>query len=424
MRDLPLTILAIFAHPDDEIGVGSSLAHYSDAGVFTVLACASRGEVATIYCEDCATPDTLADVRTHELECAVRSIGIGQLRWLGWPDGGIAGLPRERAIGQVVSLIREIRPDVLLTHPENGLYPHPDHLAVWEIVRAAYDAAADLSRHPQAGKPWAVDRLYTRALPQRYFDQAPEFAAARVELNGQLLPFVPTPDEAIDVTMHVEAEAPRRLAAWDCHRSQHNPQGAFVFMPADLRQMQAENEYFVLVAARAPLPAGVDNDLIAGLEDGVTLDGLTGPEGLADEPQGEAGQLDLIARLRSSLGARRGYLAVYEEYLRQNPKPDLQALLHSLADTEQEILYLLAGALRRAGEPPTKVEPDGRPLAQALTCLDLWSRWQCLRVSAVHAARLYAARAAATTDDSERELWGELQKLAGEQVDAIKTLTV
>jgi LmbE family N-acetylglucosaminyl deacetylase len=412
MRDLPLTILAIFAHPDDEIGVGSSLAHYGDAGVFTVLACASRGEAATIYCEDCATADTLADVRTHELECAVRNIGIGQLRWLGWPDGGMPSLPRERAVGQIVSLIREIRPDVLLTHPENGLYPHPDHLAVWEIVRAAYDAAADLSQYPQAGKPWATARLYTRALPQRYFDLAPEFAAARVELNGQLLPFMPTPDDAINVTMHVEAEAPRRLAAWDCHRSQHNPQGAFVFMPADLRKMQAENEYFVLVAARVPLPEGVDDDLLACLED------ATG------ERQELTGEQNATEALRSNLGARRGYLAVYEAYLRQNAKPDFQALLRALADSEQEMIYLLAGALRRAGEPPAKVEPDGRALTQALTCLDLWSRWQFLHVSAVHAAALYSSRAAVATDDAEQGLWAELQKLAGEQLDAFKTLAV
>src|SRR5512133_3838726 len=109
MRDYPYSVLAVFAHPDDEIGVGSTLAHYSDAGVFTVLVCASRGEVATIFCEDCATPDNLADVRTHELECACRELGIAELRWLDWPDGGIPALPRETAIHRIVALVRETR---------------------------------------------------------------------------------------------------------------------------------------------------------------------------------------------------------------------------------------------------------------------------------------------------------------------------
>ena len=88
------------------------------------------------------------------------------------------------------------------------------------------------------------------------------------------------------------------------------------------------------------------------------------------------------------------------------------------------MIYLLAGALRRAGEPPAKVEPDQRAITQALTCLDLWSRWQFLRVAALHALALYSARAAVAMDDAERDLWTELQRLAGEQLDAIKTLAV
>ena len=71
----PLTILAIFAHPDDEIGVGSTLAHYSEAGVRTVLVCATRGEVATIFCDDCATQENLAEVRTQRVGVRLRPPG-------------------------------------------------------------------------------------------------------------------------------------------------------------------------------------------------------------------------------------------------------------------------------------------------------------------------------------------------------------
>jgi LmbE family N-acetylglucosaminyl deacetylase len=69
-------ILTIFAHPDDEIGAGSTLAYYSDKGARIVLVCATRGEVATIFCDDCATRENLAQVRTGELECACAHIGI------------------------------------------------------------------------------------------------------------------------------------------------------------------------------------------------------------------------------------------------------------------------------------------------------------------------------------------------------------
>ena len=104
------TILTIFAHPDDEIGAGSTLAYYSDKGARTVLVCATRGEVATIFCDDCATRENLAQVRTGELECACSHIGIRELRWLDWPDGGVKDLPRREAVGQIVRQIRDSGP--------------------------------------------------------------------------------------------------------------------------------------------------------------------------------------------------------------------------------------------------------------------------------------------------------------------------
>lgn len=74
-----LRILAIFAHPDDELGTGGTLAKYAHQGADITLVCATRGEAATIYCDDCATPATLAAVRTAELECCCRHLGIEHL---------------------------------------------------------------------------------------------------------------------------------------------------------------------------------------------------------------------------------------------------------------------------------------------------------------------------------------------------------
>ena len=408
MRAIPLTILSVFAHPDDEIGVGSTLARYSDAGVLTVLVCASRGEAATIYCEDCATPENLADVRTHELECACRQLGVAELRWLDWPDGGIPALPREAAIHRIVALIRSIRPDVILTHPENGLYPHPDHLAIWEIVRAAYDAAADPGQYPAAGEPWAASRLYTRALPQSFFDAAPDFAAYRVELNGTRLPFYATPDEAIDVTMLVTPWADRRMAAWDCHTSQHNPDSGFARMPDGLRREMAENEFYQLVAARVPLPEGESHDLLAGLAGEEPPPGESGPTGSAYAPA-----------VYASLAAQRGYLAAYDEYQRQGPKAEFRALLQVLAELQHEAVYSLAGALRRLDGTAAGVEPDQRVVAQALACKTEGSRTQFLRVSAQNAVTWYQGRVDTTTNEDERAMWDELRAAAEKQLSAI-----
>ena len=418
--------LAIFAHPDDEIGAGATLAYYADAGVRTILICASRGEAATIYCDECATRENLAEVRTRELECACRHLGIAELRWLDWPDGGIRDLPRPEAIGQVVALIRALRPQVILTHAENGLYPHPDHLAMWEIVKAAYAAAADPGQYPEAGAPWTTDRLFTRAISQSYFDAAPAFAEYRIQLNGQQLPFVATPDDQIDVVMQVAGWVERRMAAWDCHRSQHNPDGAFAKMPDEVRRSMAENEQFVLAAARSPLPrgsprpqgggsprlqgggsprlqgGGAVNDLLAGL----SVDRGDAP-GLSDENN-----------LRAELAAQRACLQVCQGYLADTSEPAAMAQLEAFAEKSQEMIHLLARAVRHANSVAGEVAPAAELLAEGLRQKKAQARLGFLLAGARQSAARARALANGAMDPDQRAVWEELQGLAEEQCAA------
>ncbi len=443
MRDAPLSILAFFAHPDDEIGIGSTLSYYTGSGVLANLICASRGEAATIFCEDCATRENLAEVRTRELACSCRHLGIAELRWLDWPDGGIKDLPRRRAIAQVVTIIRHMRPDIILTHPANGGYPHPDHLAVWEIARAAFDAAGDAGHFPEAGAPWAPARLFTRAIPQSMFDAAPAFAAYRVQLNGTQLPFYATPDEAIDVTMQVACCVERRQAAWECHRSQHNPEGTFTRMPDDVRQAYWENEHFVLAAVRVPLPPGERSDLLAGLDAlpseqapsmqagpipneagegalGGDQAGPPGPRAATALPQ--EGEFDLkpAAELRSNLAVRRAYLEIIQEYERLSNETHFESFLAPLADREREIIYVLARALRRAGGAPGDMDADPRVLLQARACSSLYARSQFLLVSAQHAVARYQELSGQAADPDQRAVWEEVLAMARERLAAVR----
>jgi mycothiol S-conjugate amidase len=406
-----LTILAIFAHPDDEIGVGSTLAHYGDAGVRTVLVCATRGEAATIYCDDCATREDLTNVRTRELECACSHLGIGELRWLDWPDGGVNDLQRTGAVGQVVRQIREIRPHVILTHPEHGLYPHPDHLAVWEIVREAFAAAADPAEYPEAGPVWAPARLFTRAIAQSYFEAAPGLKEFRVELNGQLLPFYGTPDDRIDVTMRVGPWVERRMAAWDCHRSQHNPKSFTSTMPDTMREAMAANEQFLLVAARLPMPGGVTDDLLAGLASDSAATALD-----LEIPAVHAG---FLAALRAEVSVHRTVIEVCQGYLRTSPEPKLAILLRRLIDDEQEIVYRLARALRQTGEPPGDIEADPRPRARGMRQESTPDRVRFLGSVTEQAVARCQAQAAAATDSDQKAVWEEVAGLTQEQAAAI-----
>ncbi len=422
----PFVILSIFAHPDDEIGAGSTFARYSDAGHRIVLVCASRGEAATIYCADCATPETLAEVRTRELECACHHLGIGELRWLDWPDGGIKDLPRPEAVGQVVKLIREIQPDIIVTHPENGLYPHPDHLAVWEIVRAAFDAAADDDAYPpfpgvpglsqedaaQAGAPWATPRLFTRALPQSILERAPSLAEFRVELNGQLLPFLSVPDEQIDVWMRVAPWVERRMAAWNCHQSQHNPRGFSTTMPDGLQQDMAENESFLLVAARVPLPEGVNDDLLAGLEPGQG-------DGVRRQASGRKSDGPSAAEVRSALAAQRAYLEVCDEYARRSIELGFAGIARTLAGGHQEAIYLLARALRRAGEPAGEVAADPKILNDGMRRRKTADQAAFLSAAAPQIAAFCQAKAAESPAD-EAATWKELAALVSAQAQGLR----
>ena len=403
----PLTILAIFAHPDDEIGVGSTLAFYSDKGVRTVLLCATRGEVATIFCDDCATRETLAQVRTGELECACAHIGIQELRWLDWPDGGVKDLPRAEAVSQIVRQIREIRPDVILTHPEHGLYPHPDHLAIWEMVRTAFSAAADPTdaAYSDAGPAWAPARLFTRALPQSIFEAAPGLKEFRVELNGELLPFYATPDNEVDVIMHVEPWVERRMAAWECHRSQHNPMGFSATMPDGVRRESAAHEHYILAAARVPMPDGVKDDLLAGLTPVIVEDDVL--------------TAAAITAFRNELAAHRAIIEVCQIYLRTSPEPKQADLCRNLVDSEQEICHALARVLRLAGEPAGTITADERLRRRGQRLTRLADRIAFFRSTTEQALARCQAQAAA----SPLAVWKDLDVLLQAQAATVLGFT-
>ena len=400
-------ILALFAHPDDEIGAGSTLAYYSDKGARTVLVCATRGEVATIFCNNCATRENLAQVRTGELECACAHIGIRELRWLDWPDGGVKDRPRREAVGQIVRQIRDLRPDVIITHPEHGLYPHPDHLAIWEMVREAFSLAADAAEYPDAGPAWAPARLFTRALPQSIFEKSPGLADFRVELNGELLPFYATPDDEVDVIMHVEPWVERRMAAWDCHRSQHNPKGFSSTMPDGVRREMAANEHFLLAAARVPLPDGVTDDLLAGL--------AKAPE----DPQVFDGLAESAAALRAELTVHLALAEVCQAYLRNGTEPKQIDTYRRLADGEQEIIHRLAQFLRVAGEPAGAIEADARVSNKGKHQESALDRLSFLLSAFERSMARCQSRVKAAASPDQRAVWEELGQAAQAQVKVV-----
>lgn len=263
----PLRLLAIYAHPDDELSIGGTLARYTHAGADATLVCATRGEVATIYCDDCATRETLAAVRTAELECCCQHLGIQHLEWLDWPDGGVQTIPEPSAVAQLVPMLRRVRPHILFTHADHGGYPHPDHLGVHQRVLAAFHAAADPTYLPELGPAWATPKLYARAIPETAFDLIPSFRDYRVQLNGQALPFYADPPEHIHCIIDTSDWVTARMAGWACHVSQHNPNGVFSNLPEELQHQLYSHEYLRLFAHHLPADLSPHDRLEAGLPD-------------------------------------------------------------------------------------------------------------------------------------------------------------
>lgn len=170
------SLLAVLAHPDDEsYGIGGTLARYAAEGNDVHVVIATDGSAGSIDENWNGDHSRLMEARAHELEQACRVLGT-DLITLGYKDSGYIGDPanqdpdafinhdEEEVIGRIVQLIREIRPQVVITHDESGGYFHPDHIFCHKVTKSAFFASGDPLMYPELGqKPYQPQRLYYSA---------------------------------------------------------------------------------------------------------------------------------------------------------------------------------------------------------------------------------------------------------------------
>ena len=167
------TLVFFGAHPDDEsFGIGSTLAQYSAAGVKVYYVCSTGGEIGTVDPKHLNKHDTIEQLRVAELKCAAEVLGLAGVFYLGYRDSGMRGsrhnqhpdalamAPIEEVAGRVVKIIREIKPDVVITHDTGGGYGHPDHIATHKAIVKAFYAAGDPTQYPEAGSGFQPGKLY------------------------------------------------------------------------------------------------------------------------------------------------------------------------------------------------------------------------------------------------------------------------
>jgi mycothiol S-conjugate amidase len=284
--DERLCLLSIHAHPDDEASKGAgTVARYHAEGVHTVLVTATGGEEGEILNPAMDTPEVKADiaaVRSRELDEAVRIIGYDELVLLGYRDSGMkdseansnpdcfAAAPLDEAVGRLVAIIRRVRPQVMVTYgDDHSGYPHPDHVRVHEISVAAFDAAGDPDKFPEAGAPYQPLKLYYSVWArQRIIDTHAKFLELGLESpfdqgwlerRGQ--------DEASTTQISLVGYEDVRREALLAHATQVDPTSKFWFgLPPEVqRTIYPYDDYTLarsLVDSQLP-----ETDLFAGLRE-------------------------------------------------------------------------------------------------------------------------------------------------------------
>ncbi len=316
----PLTLLVVHAHPDDEcLGTGGTLARYAAEGVRTVLVTATKGEEGEMHDPNLTEEDArprMAEIREGELRRAVAILGLDTLEFLGYRDSGMMGTPAnehpdnfhnanfDEAVGRLVGIIRRDHPQVVVTYNEDGGYGHPDHLQSHKVTAAAFDAAGDPSRYPDAGAPWTPSKFYAIAWSRENWRKLREELKARgfewpnrsndddktqeAATDADATPVAPEalgqepataeaataaqeqqeeeewgqPESEISTFLDVSPYWRTVREALREHRTQ--PVGFFLDIPDDLAEMSRGMDYFILLRSNvdSQLP---ESDLFAGI---------------------------------------------------------------------------------------------------------------------------------------------------------------
>jgi LmbE family N-acetylglucosaminyl deacetylase len=267
-----LTLMALFAHPDDEaFGTGGTLAKYAAEGCDVYLVTATRGEAGEIVVPDLTTPANLPYVRERELRCACDIYGIHPPRFLDYPDGLLPIIHQGQAVGKLVRLIRELKPQVLITFGPDGIYGHYDHIAVHHWGTIAYDLSADSQCFPgqleEGCELHQVSKLYFRVLSaERVAAMAAGGQPAAVMMDGVPFPMVARAQDEITTIIDVTDFAEAKLAGLRCHVSQVGYETPFEESAEEIvREPWFRRETFALARSTAGWPEDLETDLFAGL---------------------------------------------------------------------------------------------------------------------------------------------------------------
>jgi LmbE family N-acetylglucosaminyl deacetylase len=263
-----LKLMEILAHPDDEsLGTGGTLVKYATESIATYLITATRGERGWWGSEaDYPGPDALGRTREAELRSAAQVLGLREVMFLDYVDGELDKAPAQQVIAQLTAHIRRIRPDVVVTFDPEGVYGHPDHIAISQFATAAIVAAADSSYADSGQAPHRVSKLYYRILT------AEDLAAYQVafgdlvmHIDGLERRATGWPAWAITTRIDTAEYWPQVWEAVTCHRSQLPGYQALKNLPPEHHRNLWGQQTFYRAFSLVNGGRAVESDLFAGL---------------------------------------------------------------------------------------------------------------------------------------------------------------
>jgi LmbE family N-acetylglucosaminyl deacetylase len=275
MTNRPLTMMAVHAHPDDEVtGTGGVLARYAAEGLQTIVVTCTDGR-----CGDGAggakpgepghDPVAVVAMRQLELErsCAILDVsqvellGYGDSGMMGWPTNDVADafwqIPVEVAAVRLGELIEKYQPDVIVTYDENGFYGHPDHIQTHRVTMAAIAATGSEAKVYWTTAPKSMVAEFGRIMREMGADWDEPDAS-----GGESEPDIGLPDDQITTWVDARDFAGRKLEALAAHASQTD-NIFFLKMGEELFTQLMGIETFVRVDSRTT--SAHEDDLFVGL---------------------------------------------------------------------------------------------------------------------------------------------------------------
>ncbi len=296
-------MLLVHAHPDDEsIGQGATMAKYVAEGRgVTLVTCTAgeQGEILVSELEHLAADreDGLGRHRQGELADAMKALGVSDHRFLGgfgtyrdsgmkWHEDGHAVAGDEvspnafwhadltEAATHLVEVIREVRPQVLVTYDEFGGYGHPDHIQAHRVATYAAALAAVPTYRPDLGEAWDIAKIYWGAMSETRMraglralrDSGDTASFEGMDPDGPLPPFV-TSDDNLAAAVDAQDFHEQKMAALGAHATQITTDGPFFALSNNVGSTAWGIEYYrIAKGTRGELGEdGLEADLFAGL---------------------------------------------------------------------------------------------------------------------------------------------------------------